>query len=268
MAATPNCQLIESAVLRQFKDARFGRHNCRKISGSGTWSQHAASEPGRSYYGNALDITHARWGYSSNPIHQAWLLRVKSFIKKTFPDTVRVLLGPGNKNHSNHVHVDPWPKMQNDHHYVPPCKGGTLVVIHKSGRKANTYGPPPPPPPPSMEDNVIQRGDEGRAVVHYQESLEGWDANSLPVWGADGDFGAETEAAVKSFQGWLEVDQNGVIDGVIADSLSRFHPVVAKSLTHPNQPHTPVDHSHDDGAHGHSEYALTKHPHTVPAQTI
>jgi hypothetical protein len=97
MAATPNCQRIETAVLAVFPDARFGRHNCRHVSSNPLkrWSQHAASEPALRYYGNGLDITHSAWGYSPNPKHQAWLKEVAAFIRVNFPNTVRLLLSPG-----------------------------------------------------------------------------------------------------------------------------------------------------------------------------
>ena len=58
---------------------------------------------------------------------------------------------------------------------------------------------------------VLENGDKGTAVRLVQESLlaQGY---ALPVHGADGDFGAETEAAVRQFQ----VDAGAVkLDGII-----------------------------------------------------
>ncbi len=234
MAATPNCQAIESAVLAEFPDARFGRFNCRLIGSKTRWSQHAASEPALRYYGNGLDITHQKYGYKIRPLHTIWLLRVKAFIRKNFPDSIRLLLGPGNRGHSSHVHADTYPKMLDDIAYRPPCKGGTLIVVYKDGTRGTTFGilpPLPPPPPPRMGDDMaLRRNDTGRAVKHYQEALIAWDGPGiLPDFGADSDYGAETEAAVVKFQtNRMQLDQTadgvtGVIEGPTAAMLDWYH---------------------------------------------
>jgi peptidoglycan hydrolase-like protein with peptidoglycan-binding domain len=61
------------------------------------------------------------------------------------------------------------------------------------------------------DERVLQKGDKGTAVRLVQESLlaQGY---ALPAHGADGDFGPETEAAVRHFQ----VDAGAVkLDGII-----------------------------------------------------
>ena len=234
MAATPNCQVVESAVLAKFADARFGRFNCRHVSSDPNkiWSQHAASEPAKRYFGNGLDITHQQYGYSSHPLHQIWLLRVKAFIRANFPEITRLLLGPGNRNHSNHVHFDAWPKMLDEPSYTPPCKGGKLVVVHKGGTRGSTFGSlVPPPPPPSTEDEMaLRRNDTGEAVGYFQRALIAYDGPGiLPDFGADEDFGAETEAAVKKFQtNAMGLEQTadgvtGIIEGPTAAMLHRYY---------------------------------------------
>ena len=155
MAATPNCQAIESAVLGAFPDARFGRYNCRHISSNPLrpWSQHAGSEPALRYFGNALDITHQAFGYNVTPAHTVWLRQVYGFIRLEFPDLVDQLLGHGDKGHADHVHISTFPKMKSSWWYKPPCKGGDLIVIYEDGTTGDTFGDaPPPPPPPIMED--------------------------------------------------------------------------------------------------------------------
>ncbi len=167
MAATPNCQIVESAVLAAFPDARFGRYNCRHIGSNPmrSWSQHAGSEPARRYFSNALDIWHvdhkpAGKPADSSPAHQAWLRAVRAFITLHFGGHVGIvdqMLGPGdNAAHANHIHMSTWPKMKSSFWYKPPCKGGTLVVIHEDGTSGNTFGDPPPPPPPlpTMDVNM------------------------------------------------------------------------------------------------------------------
>lgn len=57
---------------------------------------------------------------------------------------------------------------------------------------------------------TLRKGMEGAEVKALQEALKaaGYD---LPKYGADGDFGAETEAAVKAFQ----FDHKLVVDGIV-----------------------------------------------------
>lgn len=266
MAATPNCQIIESAVLAKFPDARFGRHNCRLIGSKTRWSQHAASEPARRYYGNGLDITHRKYGYSKNPLHQIWLLRVKRFIRKNFGDTIRLLLGPGNANHADHVHVDTFPMMLDDADYLPPCKGGTLIVVYKNGMRGTTFGNAPPPPPPSMEDEMaLRRNDTGDAVTYFQQALVAYDGPGiLPEHGIDGDYGAETEAAVIKFQtDRMDLADTadgvtGIIEGPTAAMLNWYH--LIKYGVHAKDQPT----ARDAG----DLYAPLDHPHVVPGQTI
>ena len=70
----------------------------------------------------------------------------------------------------------------------------------------------------------LQRGDKGNAVRYYQQALMGWNSEALPEWGADADFGLETETWVKRYQSAADLDQTGRIDGITADLLSRYHP--------------------------------------------
>lgn len=58
---------------------------------------------------------------------------------------------------------------------------------------------------------TLERGAVGDAVMRAQERLiaHGY---RLPLYGADGDYGAETEAAVRAFQAASGIMVNGVID--------------------------------------------------------
>ena len=210
MAATPNCQVVESAVLAAFPHARFGRYNCRHIGSNPlrSWSQHAGSEPDLKYFGNALDIWHVDHKppgkpADSSPAHQAWLRQVRGFIMFNFGALIDQMLGPGdNAAHANHVHCSTYPRMKSNWWYTPPCKGGTLIVINEDGTTDDTFGdPPPPPPPPIMEDDMaLRRNDSGNAVKKLQRGLLAWNSAALPEDGADGDYGAETEDWVGQYQ--------------------------------------------------------------------
>ena len=66
----------------------------------------------------------------------------------------------------------------------------------------------------------LRRGDYGSAVKAMQANLLAWDAKCLPKYGADGDFGAETEKAVKAFQASAGLPVTGVCDEATRRALS------------------------------------------------
>lgn len=67
---------------------------------------------------------------------------------------------------------------------------------------------------PIGDEMSLENGDKGSAVGRYQEGLIAWNADALPEFGADKDFGDETEEWVKLYQRAADLDQTGVIDGV------------------------------------------------------
>lgn len=77
------------------------------------------------------------------------------------------------------------------------------------------------PVPPSAE-MMLKRGDTGGGVRRFQESLIVWELAALPLYGADGDFGAETEEWVKKFQQVHGLINSGHIDGLTGSLLSSF----------------------------------------------
>jgi len=71
------------------------------------------------------------------------------------------------------------------------------------------------PPPQGDDDEMsLSKGDKGNAVGKHQDGLIAWNPDALPKFGADKDFGGETEQWVKNYQGAADLDQTGVIDGV------------------------------------------------------
>ena len=78
--------------------------------------------------------------------------------------------------------------------------------------KAVDYGYPvsSPSTPPTVERPTLRRGDKGDAVILLQSELIRL-GYSLPKYGIDGDFGKETEMAVKQFQ----QDNRLTVDGVV-----------------------------------------------------
>ena len=107
---TPNLEVVVDYVRAEY-DLAVGITNCRKISGSSTWSQHSWS--------NAADI------YVTD---KALGDRIVADLYDKFGEHVRYMLW-WRKNHYNHIHVDMWPYGYS----VPPCAGGRMQVKNKDG---------------------------------------------------------------------------------------------------------------------------------------
>ena len=95
----------------------------------------------------------------------------------------------------------------------------------KWGRLPATMISYDPAPEPKPEPQGLRRGDYGTAVRAMQEALLKWDAKCLPKYGADGDFGAETEKAVKAFQQAAGLPVTGVYDEATRAALTGTQPV-------------------------------------------
>ncbi len=63
-----------------------------------------------------------------------------------------------------------------------------------------------------LDPSVLRRGDGGEAVAAMQNALLTWNPDCLPRYGADGDFGAEAESALRSFQKEMSLPATGVYD--------------------------------------------------------
>ena len=93
--------------------------------------------------------------------------------------------------------------------------------------------------PEGETETSLKRGDKGNAVGFYQTALIGWDANALPKFGADKDYGGETEGWVKKYQVAAQLEETGQIDGVTADLLGRHHPDSGGGKGEKGDPGTP-----------------------------
>ena len=69
------------------------------------------------------------------------------------------------------------------------------------------------------EPDGLRRGDSGPEVKAMQERLLKWNPQCLPEYGADGDFGKETENAVKFFQKGKNLPETGVYDAATEAAL-------------------------------------------------
>lgn len=66
----------------------------------------------------------------------------------------------------------------------------------------------------------LSRGDYGTAVTAMQRALLIWRPDCLPKYGADGDFGGETETALKDFQREKGIPVTGVYDEATRKALT------------------------------------------------
>ena len=80
---------------------------------------------------------------------------------------------------------------------------GHTVVVLNDGPKAEAL---------PLAAEGLSRGDYGSAVTALQKALLAWRSDCLPKYGADGDFGGETEKAVEAFQEASGLTVTGVYD--------------------------------------------------------
>ena len=107
---TPNLRVINDYIKAKY-DLAIGVTNCRRISGSQTYSQHAWS--------NAGDI------YTPDKLLQDL---IAADLNNKFGNHVRnILTWRYNAAHWNHVHVDMWPKGW----LSPACSGAVQVDLYK-----------------------------------------------------------------------------------------------------------------------------------------
>lgn len=97
---------------------------------------------------------------------------------------------------------------------VTRTQGHTVVVL-SNGSKSEVA------PVPDVEG--LRYGDEGEDVRAMQRALLAWDATCLPRYGADGDFGSETQKAVEDFQQDAGLTITGVYDAATRRALAEHN---------------------------------------------
>ena len=107
--------------------------------------------------------------------------------------------------------------------------GDVLLYEHHHAAANVTYGKyvrpsdgkvPETDVPTVPEVEGLKRGDMGDDVRAMQRLLLKWDAVCLPKYGADGDFGSETEQALRAFQAANGLNVNGVYDEATRRALA------------------------------------------------
>ena len=87
---------------------------------------------------------------------------------------------------------------------------------------------PPVPKPKESSGFPLKKGSKGAKVKELQIYLLRIDAKSLPKFGADGDFGSETESALKKIMGTTSVGTQAELDAIItkANTYTKGAPLV------------------------------------------
>ena len=92
-----------------------------------------------------------------------------------------------------------------------------LPVLRQGNSGAGAAEPVEPPEPEAPEKRTymlrmpyLQRGDKSMAVAVIQAALICW-SFSCGLDGADGEFGKNTETAVRKFQQWRELTPDGIV---------------------------------------------------------
>jgi hypothetical protein len=78
---------------------------------------------------------------------------------------------------------------------------------------------PDPEPPPSEDDLFVKKGHTGPKVQYWQLRLLRLNAGALPRYGADGDYGSETAAAVAAAVPGSDGQQIGPVEAEALDAV-------------------------------------------------
>ena len=120
---------------------------------------------------------------------------------------------------------------------LPILVGGYFIYKQLKPKKESTPPPPPPPtpsgepkPPTSPVINVrtknddfpLKKGSKGARVKELQGYILKKDPKALPRFGADGDFGNETEGAMQVLFAKISVNNQAELDEIKKQSLPVF----------------------------------------------
>ncbi len=176
-----------------------GDYNCRAITGGSSWSGHswpvakdvnAATNPYINHAGTRL----IRWGIETD-MPAAMIREIESITASG----IQALAWGGR-----------WRTVKDAMHFQIRVTLGEIAGGVQSPRGFYEGGGSAP----GDDEMSLALGDKGNAVGKHQEGLLAWNPDALPEFGADKDFGGETEEWVKLYQRAADLDQTGVIDGV------------------------------------------------------
>jgi hypothetical protein len=86
----------------------------------------------------------------------------------------------------------------------------------------------------------LKKGSKGKSVVNLQNLILKIDKNLLPKFGADGDFGSETEAAVQKLLNKKSVDNQKDFDAINLIYNQKTFPYITPKPTTSPLPFSPL----------------------------
>lgn len=195
--------VVFNAHSYEFRETAGGSVSCRKITGGTKTTLHA--------HGVAMDINPSKNRYSTSRGLIQWG-RQTDMSKQMIADVEAIRTNNGKPVFE---WGGRWYNIKDAMHFqVSKCSPNDLATGINWSTVNGEQG--------EVDDMALKRGDKGNAVTKFQKALMAWDSRALPNFGADGDFGGETEEWVKHYQFAANVSQTGVIDGVTAALLTDY----------------------------------------------
>jgi hypothetical protein len=165
-----------------YRPGDTGAYNCRKISGSSVWSNHA--------YGLAIDEN-----WSTNPMARPLKTDKPSWLIQRWN---RYGFAWG----GNYTGSTP-PDTMHFEFMGTPAQAAAATALARAELGGGGSGPvpvaPPTPAPADPNDEILTLGDSGPAVKVLQETLNKWYPKLAPL-DTDGEFGPATQDRVKVLQ--------------------------------------------------------------------
>ena len=91
----------------------------------------------------------------------------------------------------------------------------------------------PIPSPTSSSVFPLTMGSKGSKVKELQQAILKYDSKALPKFGADGDFGSETQFAVSKILGKTSIDSQADINNIITLYNKKQFPYITPNITKP-----------------------------------
>ncbi len=185
-----------------------GSYSCRNITGGKRWSGHA--------WPVAMDINAKTNPYRRTPTLRTIRWGVDTDMPAAMVTEIESITASGVRAFG---WGGRWRSIKDAMHYQIRVTLGEIAGGVKAPRGFYGGGGTAPGGDDEMS---LKKGDKGNAVTKHQKALIVWNSEALPKFGADGDFGSETDAWVKNYQKAADLEQNGVIDGVTSALLISY----------------------------------------------
>ncbi len=203
-----------------------GSYMCRNITGGSKWSGHA--------WPVAMDINAKTNPYIRTPTLRTIRWGVETDMPAAMVKEIESITASGIRAFG---WGGRWRSIKDAMHYQVRVKVSEIAAGVKAPRGFYEGQ--------GDDEMSLKRGDKGHAVTKHQKGLMAWNPKALPQFGADGDFGGETEAWVKKYQEAADLPQTGVIDGVTSALIISY--TIDGGGDHDHPPTPLKDHSHGLG---------------------